>query len=335
MDILSSILIYLIPIFGLTGIAVMLYKSAWVTRQDAGDEKMQQLAGYISSGAMAFLKAEWKILGYFAIITAILLAYSGTLVDTSSPVIAVSFLIGAFTSAFAGYIGMNIATKANVRTTQAARTSLAKALKVSFTGGSVMGLGVAGLAVFGLGSLFILFYNIYVINQGATVNGKEMAKALEVLAGFSLGAESIALFARVGGGIYTKAADVGADLVGKVEAGIPEDDVRNPATIADNVGDNVGDVAGMGADLFGSYVATILASMVLGREIVSDDKFGGIAPVLLPMLIAGLGLIFSMIATYFVKIKNEDDSVQKALNIGNWLSIILTGIASYFAVIWL
>src|SRR5258708_21920339 len=195
-----------------------------------------------------------------------------------------------------------------------------------------MGLGVAGLAVIGLGSLFIVFYTVYVVNTGGNVNGEAMARALDVLAGFSLGAESIALFARVGGGIYTKAADVGADLVGKVEAGIPEDDVRNPATIADNVGDNVGDVAGMGADLFGSYVATILATMVLGQEIASNDNFGEPAPIFLPMVTAGLGLIFSIIATWFVRIKNETDSVQTALNIGNWSSIIMTAIASYFAV---
>ncbi|MEO8795624.1 MAG: sodium-translocating pyrophosphatase [Daejeonella sp.] len=336
MDFLQNNLIYFIPAFGLIGILVMLVKSAWVVKQDAGDENMQTLSGYIADGAMAFLRAEWKVLGYFSVIAAILLAYSGTLVETSSWVIAISFIIGAFTSAFAGYIGMSIATKANVRTTQAARTSLQKALAVSFTGGSVMGIGVAGLAVLGLGSLFIVFYQMYVVNvAGASVNGPAMEKALEVLAGFSLGAESIALFARVGGGIYTKAADVGADLVGKVEAGIPEDDVRNPATIADNVGDNVGDVAGMGADLFGSYVATILATMILGREIASNDNFGGISPILLPMLIAGLGLILSIVSTYFVRIKKETDSVQNALNIGNWASIILTAIASYFAVIWL
>ncbi len=335
MEFLQNNLIYLIPAMGVFGIIVMAIKSAWVTKQDAGDENMQRLSGYIADGAMAFLKAEWKVLGYFSAIAAILLAYSGTLVETSSWVISISFIIGAFTSALAGYIGMNIATKANVRTTQAARTSLASALKVSFTGGSVMGIGVAGLAVLGLGSLFIVFYQIYVINTGASVNGKEMEKALEVLAGFSLGAESIALFARVGGGIYTKAADVGADLVGKVEAGIPEDDVRNPATIADNVGDNVGDVAGMGADLFGSYVATILATMILGREITSVDNFGGIAPILLPMLIAGLGLILSIVATAFVKISKETDSVQNALNMGNWSSIVLTAIVSFFAVNWM
>jgi len=335
MDLLNNYLIYLIPVFGLVGILVMAVKSAWVTKQETGDASMNQLAGYIADGAMAFLRAEWKILGYFVVVAGLLLAWSGTTVETSSPVIAISFLIGAFLSAFAGYLGMRIATKSNIRTTQAAKTSLAQALKVSFTGGTVMGLGVAGLAIIGLGSLFIVFYTMYVTSKGESVNGEAMAKALDVLAGFSLGAESIALFARVGGGIYTKAADVGADLVGKVEAGIPEDDVRNPATIADNVGDNVGDVAGMGADLFGSYVATMLATMVLGREIVSADKFGGIAPVLLPMVIAGLGLIFSIVGASLVKIKNETDSVQKALNIGNWASIILTAIATYFLVQWM
>src|ERR1700754_1397560 len=236
MDFLYNNLIYLIPVFGLVGIAVMAVKAAWITKQDAGDGDMAQLAGYIADGAMAFLKAEWKVLSYFVVIAGILLAWSGTTVATSSPVIAISFVCGAFLSAFAGFIGMRIATKANVRTTQAARTSLAKALDVSFTGGTVMGLGVAGLAIIGLGSLFIVFYTVYVKNvAGSTVNGDDMARALDVLAGFSLGAESIALFARVGGGIYTKAADVGAALVGKVEAGIPEDDVHNPATIADNV----------------------------------------------------------------------------------------------------
>lgn len=327
-----SNIIWIVPILGIVGLIVMAIKSAWVSKQDAGDERMTELAGYIAKGAMAFLRAEWKVMFYFVIIAGILLAYSGTLVETSSPVIAISFVIGAVFSAFAGYVGMNIATKANVRTTQAAKSSLAKALKVSFSGGTVMGLGVAGLAVFGMGILFIFFYNLYVIQTGGNVNGLEMEKALEVLAGFSLGAESIALFARVGGGIYTKAADVGADLVGKVEAGIPEDDPRNPATIADNVGDNVGDVAGMGADLFGSYVATILASMVLGREIISEDQFGGIAPILLPMIIAGLGLVFSIVGTLFVRVKNETDSVQKALNWGNWSSIILTVVASFFLV---
>ena len=328
-------IVYLIPALGAIGLVAMAIKSAWVTKQDAGEAKMRELAGFIAKGAMAFLRAEWKILGYFAVFSAILLGWSGTLVEESHPLIALSFLLGAVLSAFAGYIGMRIATQANVRTTQAARTSLASALKVSFTGGSVMGIGVAGIAVLGLGGLFIALYHIFV-PEGAAMNGDDMKRAIEVLAGFSLGAESIALFARVGGGIYTKAADVGADLVGKVEAGIPEDDVRNPATIADNVGDNVGDVAGMGADLFGSYVATILATMVLGQEIdASADNFGGLSPIILPMMIAGLGLIFSIVGTWFVRISKETDSVQNALNIGNWSSIILTAIASYFAVTYL
>jgi K(+)-stimulated pyrophosphate-energized sodium pump len=325
-------IVYVVPVLGVLALVYTAIRSTWIKRQDAGDQTMKELAEYIAKGAMAFLKAEWKVLTYFAIIASIILAWSGTLVENSSPVIAISFLIGAFFSALAGYIGMNIATKANVRTAQAARTSLSKALSISFAGGTVMGLGVAGLAVLGLGGLFIFFFQMYIVSTGASVNGIEMEKALEVLAGFSLGAESIALFARVGGGIYTKAADVGADLVGKVEAGIPEDDVRNPATVADNVGDNVGDVAGMGADLFGSYVATILATMVLGREIVSQDNFGGIAPVILPMLIAGVGLVFSIVGTFFVRVNKETDSVQRALNLGNWSSIILTVIASYFIV---
>jgi len=332
---MTNSILYLVPLLGVVGLIVMAIKSAWVSKQDAGDENMQRLAGYIAKGAMAFLKAEWKVLSYFVVIAGILLAWSGTFKGSaehpihSSWVISISFVIGAVLSALAGYIGMNIATKANVRTTQAARTSLAQALKVSFNGGTVMGLGVAGLAVIGLGSLFIVFLQMFHVTS---VNSDEMKTAIEVLAGFSLGAESIALFARVGGGIYTKAADVGADLVGKVEAGIPEDDVRNPATIADNVGDNVGDVAGMGADLFGSYVATILATMVLGQEINAQDNYNGLSPILLPMVIAGLGLIFSIIGTWFVRIKNETDSVQKALNLGNWSSIALTGIASYFVV---
>ncbi len=335
---MQSTILFLIPALGIFGLIVMFFKSSWVTKQPTGDANMVELAGYIAEGAMAFLKAEWKVLAIFAAFAAVVLAWSGTLVETSSPVIALSFILGAILSATAGYIGMNIATKANVRTTEAARTSLKAALNVAFTGGTVMGLGVTGLAVIGLGSLFILFYNIYVVNTGGSVNGAAMEKAIEVLAGFSLGAESIALFARVGGGIYTKAADVGADLVGKVEAGIPEDDVRNPATIADNVGDNVGDVAGMGADLFGSYVATILATMVLGREttfINATDKFGGLSPMLLPMLIAGLGIIFSIIGCSIVRISDDKGNVQRALNIGNWVSVIITTIACYFIVMWM
>ena len=325
--------VYLVPLLGVVGLVIMYTKFLWVSKQDAGDARMQEIASYIASGAIAFLKAEWRVLTYFGIIVAVLLAFAGTQAANSSAIIGGSFILGAFLSALAGYIGMNIATKANVRTAHAARTSLTKALEVSFTGGSVMGIGVASIAVLGLGSLFLILYNLFVGASG-DVNGLPMEKALEVLAGFSLGAESIALFARVGGGIYTKAADVGADLVGKVEAGIPEDDPRNPATIADNVGDNVGDVAGMGADLFGSYVATILATMVLGREIripAAMNIFGH-APIVLPMVIAGLGLIFSIIATYFVRISDDNGSVQGALNRGNWVSIILTLVASYFLV---
>ena len=316
---MNNTILYLIPALGVLGLIVMAIKSAWVGKQDAGDEKMQNLASKIAKGAMAFLRAEWKVLSYFAVVGAVLLAYSGTITEVNGRaihshwLIAVAFLIGAFFSATAGYFGMNIATKANVRTTQAAKTSLPNALRVSFNGGTVMGLGVAGLAVLGLGGLFIIFYQMFGEGMGA----EGMERTIEVLTGFSLGAESIALFARVGGGIYTKAADVGADLVGKVEAGIPEDDPRNPATIADNVGDNVGDVAGMGADLFGSYVATILATMVLGREISVEDNFGGLSPILLPMLIAGLGIVFSIIGTWFVRIKGEDGNVQNALNMGN------------------
>jgi K(+)-stimulated pyrophosphate-energized sodium pump len=329
-------IIYLVPALGIVGLIVMAIKSAWVSKQDAGDANMQELAGYIAKGAMAFLKAEWKVLGIFVAFAAALLAYSGTIHEVngkeihSSWIISIAFIIGAVFSATAGYIGMKVATKANVRTTQAARTSLKQALKVSFTGGTVMGLGVAGLAVLGLGGLFIVFLGVF-----ADLGENTVKTAIEVLTGFSLGAESIALFARVGGGIYTKAADVGADLVGKVEAGIPEDDVRNPATIADNVGDNVGDVAGMGADLFGSYVATILATMVLGQEIIVEDKFNGMSPILLPMVICGLGILFSIVGTWFVRIKDEKSSVQNALNIGNWSSIILTVVASFFVVMWM
>ena len=342
MDFLQNNLIYAVPALGLIGIIVMMFKSAWVSKQDAGDANMQELAGYIADGAMAFLKAEWRVLSIFVVFTAALLAYSGTITEIngvpmhSSWIISISFIIGAVFSATAGYIGMKAATKANVRTTQAARTSLKQALKVSFTGGTVMGLGVAGLAVLGLGGLFIVFLSYFnVIGTDGTVSVLNMKTAIEVLTGFSLGAESIALFARVGGGIYTKAADVGADLVGKVEAGIPEDDVRNPATIADNVGDNVGDVAGMGADLFGSYVATILATMVLGQEIKVTDKFGGMSPILLPMVICGLGILFSIIGTWFVTIKDEKSNVQNALNLGNWSSIVITAIASFFIVKWM
>jgi K(+)-stimulated pyrophosphate-energized sodium pump len=326
-------LIYLVPAMGIIGLLYTFVKFNWVARQDAGNERMKEISTYIAEGAMAFLRAEWKILGYFVVIVAILLAVMASANPHSHWLIAAAFIVGAVFSATAGYIGMRVATKANVRTAHAARSSLSKALNVSFTGGAVMGLGVAGLAVLGLGGLFIVFKMIFV-PDGSSVNGEEMFRAIEVLTGFSLGAESIALFARVGGGIYTKAADVGADLVGKVEAGIPEDDPRNPATIADNVGDNVGDVAGMGADLFGSYVATVLATIVLGQQtlVSGDDGLGGLSPILLPMLIAGIGIIFSIIGTWFVKVSDSaginTDNVQKALNMGNWGSIVLTAIAS-------
>ncbi|ANF52633.1 sodium-translocating pyrophosphatase [Chryseobacterium glaciei] len=327
-------LFVLVPIFGVIALLYTFFQSNWVSKQNAGNEKMKIISGHIADGAMAFLKAEYKVLSYFVVIVAILLAVMGMTSANSHWSIGIAFIFGAIFSALAGFIGMKIATKANVRTAEAARTSLSKALKVSFAGGSVMGMGVAGLAVLGLGSLYLIIKQIFAPN--APVDSYEMERTIEILTGFSLGAESIALFARVGGGIYTKAADVGADLVGKVEAGIPEDDPRNPATIADNVGDNVGDVAGMGADLFGSYVATVLATMVLGRETISDDSFGGFAPILLPMLIAGTGIIFSMIGTLFVRINDNEgsstSSVQNALNLGNWGSIVITAVASYFLV---
>ncbi|MES2477502.1 MAG: sodium-translocating pyrophosphatase [Bacteroidota bacterium] len=326
-------LFYLVPVFGVVALLYTFIKSAWVTKQPSGNARMTEIAGYIADGAMAFLKSEYKVMSYFVIIAALLLGFMGMSDANSHWTIALAFIVGAFFSALAGFLGMRIATKSNVRTAEAARTSLAKALKVSFTGGSVMGMGVAGLAVLGLGSLFIVLKMAFA--PDAAVDSHEMKLVIEVLTGFSLGAESIALFARVGGGIYTKAADVGADLVGKVEAGIPEDDPRNPATIADNVGDNVGDVAGMGADLFGSYVATVLATMVLGRETVSGgDAFGGLAPILLPMLIAGVGIILSIIGTFFVRISENaglsTTKVQNALNMGNYGSIVLTAIACFF-----
>jgi K(+)-stimulated pyrophosphate-energized sodium pump len=327
-------LFYLVPLFGVVALLFTFIRGAWVTKQPAGNPRMQEIARYISEGAMAFLKAEYKVLAYFVVIAALLLGFMGYSNAGSHWSIAIAFILGAFFSALAGFMGMRIATKSNVRTAEAAKTSLSKALKVSFTGGSVMGMGVAGLAVLGLGGLFIILRQIFAPGMG--VDSVEMERTIEILTGFSLGAESIALFARVGGGIYTKAADVGADLVGKVEAGIPEDDPRNPATIADNVGDNVGDVAGMGADLFGSYVATVLATMVLGRETLSVDNFGGFAPILLPMIIAGTGILWSIIGTFFVRISDTIKSglaaVQNALNLGNWGSIVLTAISAYFLV---
>ena len=333
-------LIYLAPAMAIVGLLYMFIKFNWVSKQEAGTDRMKEISTYIAQGAMAFLRAEWKILAYFAVIVALLLGFMGSRSESSHWSIAVAFLIGAFFSALAGFIGMKAATKANVRTTHAARSSFSKALSVSFSGGSVMGLGVAGLAVLGLGGVFIVLIKIFAPDAVSTSH--DVGRAIEILTGFSLGAESIALFARVGGGIYTKAADVGADLVGKVEAGIPEDDPRNPATIADNVGDNVGDVAGMGADLFGSYVATVLATIVLGHEVTSadgsslNDGYLGFSPILLPMLIAGIGIVFSIIGTFFVRISESaavnTAVVQKALNMGNWGSMILTAIASYFLV---
>jgi len=325
----------------LLGLAYMVVKKSWVMKQDAGDGKMKEISDHIYEGALAFLKAEYRLLAIFVVGASIVLAGVAFYMD-STYLIVVAFIIGAIFSAFAGNMGMKIATKTNVRTTQAAKTSLPNALKVSFGGGTVMGLGVAGLAVLGLTLFFIIFFQLFM--GGEWTNTGDMTVVLEALAGFSLGAESIALFARVGGGIYTKAADVGADLAGKVQADIPEDDPRNPATIADNVGDNVGDVAGMGADLFGSYVATVLAAMVLGNYVIKDmggaiqDAFGGIGPILLPMSIAGVGIIISLIGTLLVKISSNDAKeadVQKALNIGNWASLLMVAAACYGLVTWM
>ena len=330
-------LIYILPAFGVIGLLYMLFLSSWVKKQPAGSDKMKKLAGYIADGALAFLKAEYRMLAVFVLVAgAALGTLSGLGLIPAGLFIVVAFVIGAVFSAIAGNIGMRIATQANVRTAEAAKTSLPQAMKVAFRGGTVMGLGVAGLAVFGLSSIFIFL----VLNGG---EGASMEVILETLAGFSLGAECIALFARVGGGIYTKAADVGADLVGKVEAGIPEDDPRNPATIADNVGDNVGDVAGMGADLFGSYVATMLAAMVLGNYLIKGidgytDSFGNMGPILMPVVIAGVGLIFSIIGTFVIKIKDtnaKEKQVQGAFNLGNWGSLVLTAIASFFIIKWM
>ena len=335
---MNNMLFYAVPAMGLIGLLYTLVKFLWVSKQDAGNPRMKEISDYIAEGAMAFLKAEWKILAYFVVIVALLLGFMANSNESSHWSIAISFIIGAVFSATAGYIGMKVATKANVRTAEAAKTSLSRALKVSFTGGSVMGMGVSGLAVLGLGGLFLILKHYFSPDGDA----EGMLRTIEILTGFSLGAESIALFARVGGGIYTKAADVGADLVGKVEAGIPEDDPRNPATIADNVGDNVGDVAGMGADLFGSYVATVLATMVLGQEVTGANKaqlvdaFGGLSPILLPMLIAGIGIILSIIGTLFVRISDKAGlntaTVQNALNMGNYGSMVLTAVVCYFLV---
>ncbi len=313
-----------LPLFGVLALLFVFYKNAWVSKQDPGNEKMQTIASNISKGAMAFLKAEYKVLAIFVIAVAGLLAFKGNAEEGSSWLVAVSFIIGAICSGLAGFIGMMVATKANVRTTNAAQQSLGKGLEVAFSGGSVMGLGVVGLGVLGLSSLFLIYSNCF--GNGTE---QEMNKVLTILAGFSLGASSIALFARVGGGIYTKAADVGADLVGKVEAGIPEDHPLNPATIADNVGDNVGDVAGMGADLFESYVGSIIATMVLGATFMAGGM--GIEAVLLPLCLAATGIVMSILGTFFVKVK-EGGSPHKALNLGEFLSAGLMVVASYFII---
>ncbi len=341
---LEQNIIYVPVALSVLGLLFMLVKMNWVKKQAAGNERMQGISKSIKEGALAFLNAEYRLLVIFAVIASALLYLISTMVATTSWMIVPAFIFGAIFSALAGNIGMRVATEANARTAEAAKTSLPQALKVSFGGGTVMGLGVAGLAVLGL-SLFFMFFLGQFLTEGGDFY-TEMTIVLEALAGFSLGAESIALFARVGGGIYTKAADVGADLVGKVEAGIPEDDPRNPATIADNVGDNVGDVAGMGADLFGSYVATVLASMVLGNYIIRDmaangettEAFSGMGPILLPLVIAGVGVLASIIGTFFVSIKDntaKEPQVQKALDTGNWAAIVLTLIASYFLIDWM
>ncbi|MFK8282488.1 sodium-translocating pyrophosphatase [Capnocytophaga cynodegmi] len=340
---MEKFVLYLPLVLAICGLIFMITKAIWINKQATGNEKMQSISEKIQEGALAFLNAEYRILAIFVVIASIALFVVSRMVETSHWLIVVAFVFGALFSALAGNIGMRIATKSNVRTTEAARTSLPKALKVSFGGGTVMGLGVAGLAVLGLSLFFIIFINVFL--QGDKSFYDEMTIVLEALAGFSLGAESIALFARVGGGIYTKAADVGADLVGKVEAGIPEDDPRNPATIADNVGDNVGDVAGMGADLFGSYVATVLASMVLGNYIIKDiteatgvaysDSFNGLGPILLPLVIAGVGVIASIVGTFFVSIKNneaKEKQVQQSLNMGNYVALALTLISCWFLI---
>jgi len=326
-------LIYLIPIFGILALLFTFWKSGWVTKQEVGNERMARIAASIADGAMAFLKAEYKVLSIFVVAVAILMGFSGTM-EGSSPLVALSFVIGAICSALAGFIGMKVATKANVRTTNAARTSLGKALEVAFAGGSVMGLGVVGLGLLGLGSLFALYMGMGWIDASGM---NDINKVITVLTGFSFGASSIALFARVGGGIYTKAADVGADLVGKVEAGIPEDHPLNPATIADNVGDNVGDVAGMGADLFESYVGSIIGTMVLGALYVglggfeTTNDFSGLNAVLLPLVLAGVGIITSIIGTFFVKVAEGGDP-QKALNRGEFIAAALMLVATYFIV---
>jgi len=318
-----ELLVKFLPAFGVLGLLFVFVKNVWISKQEVGSPKMANIAKHIADGAMSFLKAEYKILAVFVVAVAILLFLKGNSEEGSNGMVALSFIVGAICSALAGFIGMRVATKANVRTTQAARTSLGKALEVAFAGGAVMGLGVVGLGVLGLSSLFMMYQTLW-------PGSENIPMVLNVLSGFSLGASSIALFARVGGGIYTKAADVGADLVGKVEAGIPEDHPLNPATIADNVGDNVGDVAGMGADLFESYVGSIIGTMVLGAIIITPD-FGGLGAVYLPLVLAAVGIVMSIIGTLFVKVK-DGGSPHKALNLGEFGSGALMIIASYFII---
>jgi K(+)-stimulated pyrophosphate-energized sodium pump len=321
---MMDLIVKFLPLFGVVALIFVFIKSGWVSKQEVGDEKMSRIAKNIADGAMAFLKAEYKVLAIFVVAVAILLYFKGTSEAGSSGMVAISFIIGAICSALAGFIGMKVATKANVRTTQAAKTSLGRALEVAFAGGAVMGLGVVGLGILGLSGLFMIY-------QGIWPGAENLSMVLNVLSGFSLGASSIALFARVGGGIYTKAADVGADLVGKVEAGIPEDHPLNPATIADNVGDNVGDVAGMGADLFESYVGSIIGTMVLGAFIITPDIVGGLGAVYLPLVLGAVGIIMSILGTFFVKVK-DGGNPQTALNIGEFGSAGLMVIASYFII---
>ncbi len=329
----TNLLIWSVPVFGVLALGFTDWKSCWVTRQDPGDEKMQRIAASIQQGAMAFLRAEYKVLGIFVFSIAMLLMVGGFASPNSHPLVALAFVVGAFCSALAGFIGMRVATKANVRTTQAARGSLGRALEVAFAGGSVMGLGVVGLGVLGLGLLFAIFSNGLGIDDGEAV-----VRVMTIVTGFSFGASSIALFARVGGGIYTKAADVGADLVGKVEAGIPEDHPLNPATIADNVGDNVGDVAGMGADLFESYVGSIIGTMVLGAVFVGVPEFAGQfdgkAAVLLPLVLAGLGILTSIGGTFFVRVREGGDP-QRALNIGEFGSAAVMLVVTWLVIQWM
>ena len=315
-------LLYFVPGSGVLALLFVYIKNNWVASKEIGSEKMARIAKNIADGAMAFLRAEYKLLSVFVIITAILLGIKGES-EGSSYLVAVSFVVGALCSGLAGFIGMKVATKANVRTTNAARESLGKALEIAFSGGAVMGLGVVGLGVLGLGSLFIIYSNMF----------QDIDTVIKVISGFSLGASSIALFARVGGGIYTKAADVGADLVGKVEAGIPEDHPLNPATIADNVGDNVGDVAGMGADLFESFVGSIIGAMVLGAAFMGLQEFSGIQinAIILPLFIASTGIIMSIIGTLFVRVK-EGGSPHAALNTGEFVSAGLMIVATYYLI---